>query len=143
MQMELESIQVDWNQSVRSNILAKIDNRLSSELISDFDRVGSRFIQLVMKYRMTAIAVGLRVYQKRFTEFPSSLDELQRVGIAPSELQTFANASFSYERKPTNVRLFDEDESWLPPSDVNSSSGNTRWDWKLGVEDARDREQTR
>ncbi len=131
MHDELVSIQADWDASAKKNILASFDNRLSDGLVCDFQRVGNSFICLSMKYRMTAVAAGLRLYQKKLGEFPQSLEQLKRVGIQPSELHTFSNATFEYVRTPSSVRYFDDDQSWHPAPAVNSPQGEGEWVWTL------------
>ena len=100
MNRQLTEAQNSWER-LKQGLIANFENRVASDAVCDFQRLGIRFIYLSMQYRVTAIAAGLRLYHKKFGEFPASLDQLERVGIKPKELRTFSGSAFDYTRSPS------------------------------------------
>ena len=130
MRADLATILTEWTKLL-NGVLTRFHNRMASELVDDYERVGGHFIRNALKYRMTSIAVGLRLYQREFGEFPQTLEQLQRVGIEVPELRTLSNSPFSFESTPSKIHFFDKDRSWQKSVNTNATDPYAEWEWTL------------
>jgi hypothetical protein len=97
-----------------------------------------------MHTQISKLAVGLRVYQHRFSEWPEQLHDLNRVGIDPGELVPLGGKHFGYRIEagaavlwgfePTTDR-FAEVPDEPPPLDDWDANVNRLWVWRLAAGD--------
>lgn len=95
-----------------------------------------------MHTQIGKLAVGLRVYQHRFSEWPEQLHELNQVGIDPGELVPLGGKNFGsrieagaavlWGFEPTTDR-FAEVPDEPPPLDDWDANVNRLWVWRLAA----------
>jgi hypothetical protein len=137
MSHDLATIQTEW-MNLTNGFLTRFDNRMAPELVGDYERIGGAFIRNELKYRLTGIAIGVRLYEQEFGELPRTLEQLERIGFNAAELRTLSNASFSFESSPSKVRFFDEDRSWQKSVNTSATDPYAEWEWTLDAVPQRD-----
>ncbi|MDX1928930.1 MAG: hypothetical protein SFV81_20535 [Pirellulaceae bacterium] len=137
MSQDLAAIHIEW-MNLSNGFLTRFDNRMAPEIVDDYERIGTHFIRNELKYRMTGIAIGVRLYEKEFGELPRTHEQLERIGFRAAELRSLSNAPFSFEASPSKVRFFDEDRSWQKSVNPSATDPYAEWEWTLEASSQRD-----
>lgn len=104
-------------------------------------------VRQAMHTQIGKLAVGLQLYQHRFSGWPEQLDDLNRVGIDPDKIVPLGGKPFGYRIEkgvavlwgfePTNARFTEvpDEPPPLPPLDGWDANINGLWVWRLAAGD--------
>ena len=79
-----------------SSMLTKFDRLFSYMLIPAVESYASVLAQTEENNRLVKLAIGLRKYERKFGNWPKSLDELAQVGVDLNALKPIEESSFRY-----------------------------------------------
>lgn len=141
-EVRLKAVQNSLMQKVSANWLARIDSMMTSQTTPVVTSCGSAFIRRALQHRLAALAIGLRLYEKRHGGLPSELMELTHLPFNLEQVSPSKNQSFGYRRAATTAKLWGgnvNDAFAIPPEPPfldqdslgNDPNGIGFWTWEL------------
>lgn len=145
----LSKVELELKSRLDGTVLQKYDSVMTAMMAPAVASAGNAFISDAVQHRMAALCIGIRVYEKRNTRMPSSLDELTSLELG--ELNLDANSllppgglPFGYRIEDDQVLLWGFDLNHAattprePPSTAEGESSaelNKRWIWTLKTQE--------
>ncbi len=122
--------------------LRKFDTMMTSLMFPAVGPYGKAALRTAMNVRLARLAIGVRLYQKKFDRWPPSLGDLKDVGISESQFRPSGGKPFGYRVIDNQALLWgfvpnsSSDQTPADPIDLESVEENQReelesWLWKL------------
>ena len=141
----LEKIEQEFRLKNDGPLIQKFDSAITSMTTPAVSAAGSAYIREATQQRMAAIAIGIRLYEKRNGKMPASLDDLKSLELGELQLDPAAllppgGKPFGYRVEENQVLLwgfdFNQGSSTPvePPSVADGASNaamNELWIWTL------------
>jgi hypothetical protein len=141
----LEKVEQDFRRNFEGNLIQRFDSVVTSLTTPAVTSMGGAFIRDAMQRRMAAIAISIRLYEKRNGRMPASLEDLKSLELGelkldPAALQPLGGKPFGYKVEDKQALLWGFDPKQAPstpaepPSTADGSPNsvvNKRWTWTL------------
>jgi hypothetical protein len=141
----LMKVEQDFRLKHDGPLLQKFDSAVTSAAAPAVAAAGAAYIREATQRRMAAIAIGIRLYEKRIGEMPASLDELKSLELGelkldPAALRPPGGKPFGYKVEEEQVLLwgFDFNQTSATPAEplpisegLPNAAMNRLWLWTL------------
>ena len=137
---KLQAVESNLDLKVRGSLLTQLDSIVTMQTKPSVSAIGEVFIRRSLQHRLAAIAIGLRLYEKRHGKLPSELKDLTDLSLSLEQLSPSRNQSFGYRLEGTNATLWGGSfrDSFAIPSEPPKAATATEenyllpfWTWEL------------
>lgn len=99
-----------WNDStlaaMSSNFLARMDSANSRTLLTTLEAASNAFLRQSSQHRLATLAMGVRLFEKRFGRKPATLDELKEIDMDVAKLHPIGDRPFGYRSDASGTLLW-------------------------------------
>ncbi|MDX1925562.1 MAG: hypothetical protein SFV81_03535 [Pirellulaceae bacterium] len=141
----LAKVEQDFRRNFEGNLFQKFDSVVTTLTTPAVSSMGGAYIRDAMQRRAAAIAIGIRLYEKRNGRMPASLEDLKSLELGelklnPAGLLPLGGKPFGYKVEDKQALLWGFDPNQAsstpaePPSTADGSPNaiaNKRWTWTL------------
>lgn len=141
----LQAIEANLEMKTKASFLAQLDSIMTKQTMPSGAALGEAFIRSALQHRLAAIAIGLRLYEKKHGKLPSELKQLSELSMDLQQVSPTKNRSFGYRLEGSNAKLWGgslrdvfgipEEPPMIAPESPDTGSPDREqaefWTWEL------------